>query len=207
MKPKRLYLKGFVGIRAGLNREELEIDLDQLAGDAPLVALAGPNGTGKTTLMDNLHPYRLMPSRASSLGVGGFSFYEHLAAPEAVKELSWEHGGKTYRSTLVLRQNGARRSDAYLHEQSSGGWMPVRLEDGTVSDGKTQSYDRCVEAILGNPETFFTSVFSAQNRRPLAFVRQRGNQGPDGRSPWTGADPGGGRESGRGHQTSATTAR
>jgi hypothetical protein len=46
--------------------------------------------------------------------------------------------------------------------------MPVRLEDGTVSDGKTQSYDRCVEAILGNPETFFTSVFSAQNRRPLA---------------------------------------
>jgi exonuclease SbcC len=59
----------------------------------------------------NLHPYRLMPSRASSLGVGGFSFYEHLAAPEAVKELSWEHGGKTYRSTLVLRQNGARRSE------------------------------------------------------------------------------------------------
>ena len=26
----------------------------------------------------------------------------------------------------------------------------------------------CVEALLGKPETFFTSVFAAQNRRPLA---------------------------------------
>jgi exonuclease SbcC len=43
-----------------------------------------------------------------------------------------------------------------------------RLPDGTVSDGKAATYNRCVEAINGSLQTFFTSVFSAQNRRPLA---------------------------------------
>jgi DNA repair protein SbcC/Rad50 len=54
MVPEQLYLKGFAGIRAGLKRDELTLDLGQLAGDASLVAIAGPNGTGKTTVMDNL---------------------------------------------------------------------------------------------------------------------------------------------------------
>ena len=70
MIPETLHLKGFAGIRAGLGRDELSLDLVQLAGDAELVAFAGPNGTGKTTVMDNLQPYRLLPSRASSFGPG-----------------------------------------------------------------------------------------------------------------------------------------
>lgn len=56
MIPETLYLKGFAGIRAGLNRDELTLDLRQLVGDAQLVAPSGPNGAGKTTVMDNLQP-------------------------------------------------------------------------------------------------------------------------------------------------------
>ncbi len=33
-----------------------EGQLERLAGDAQLIAIAGANGRGKTTLMDNLHP-------------------------------------------------------------------------------------------------------------------------------------------------------
>lgn len=55
-RPLKLRLKGFKGIRSGLDRDEIEFDLDALAGDAQLVAIAGANGRGKTTLMDNLHP-------------------------------------------------------------------------------------------------------------------------------------------------------
>jgi DNA repair protein SbcC/Rad50 len=98
--PETLYLKGFAGIRAGLNRDELTLDLTQLVGDAQLVALAGPNGTGKTTVMDNLQPYRLLPSRASSFSPAGFSFYEHLVLPECVKELIWGHEGKRFAPRL-----------------------------------------------------------------------------------------------------------
>jgi len=55
---------GFKGIRSGLGRDTLRLDVEALAGDATLVAIAGANGRGKTTVMDNLHPYLVMPSRA-----------------------------------------------------------------------------------------------------------------------------------------------
>ena len=168
MTPETLRLKGFAGIRAGLGRDELTLDLTRLVGDARLVALAGPNGTGKTTVMDNLQPYRLLPSRASSFSPAGFSFYEHLVLPECVKELTFRHDGRRYRSTLVFRMNGRRKTEAYLHVDENAQWRPMTLADGAPSDGRTETYDACLEALLGKPETFFTSVFAAQNRRPLS---------------------------------------
>jgi exonuclease SbcC len=171
MKPLRLTLKGFTGIRDGLGRGELTIDLEALAAGAQLVGLVGPNGSGKTTIIDNAHPYRLMPSRATSASIGGFSYYDHLCAPEGGKDLEWMHDGRRFRSQLVFRMNGARRTEAFLHEWKDGRWMPVVMPDGTRSDGKTDSYDRCVEELLGSPETFFTSAFHAQNRRQLSAYR------------------------------------
>ena len=171
MKPLRLTLKGFTGIRDGLGRDELTIDLEALAAGVQLVALVGPNGSGKTTIIDNAHPYRLMPSRATSANVGGFSYYDHLCAPEGGKDLEWMHEGRRFRSQLVFRMNGARRTEAFLHEWKDGRWAPVAMPDGTRSDGKTDTYDRCVEGLLGSPETFFTSAFHAQNRRQLSAYR------------------------------------
>ena len=171
MKPLRLTLKGFTGIRDGLDRDELTLDFASLAADAQLVALVGPNGSGKTTIIDNAHPYRLMPSRATSASVGGFSYYDHLCAPEGCKDLEWVHEGRRFRSQLVFRMNGARRTEAFLHEWKDGRWSPVVMPDGTRSDGKADTYDRCVEGLLGSPETFFTSAFHAQNRRQLSAYR------------------------------------
>ncbi|OWQ88864.1 hypothetical protein CDN99_15435 [Roseateles aquatilis] len=54
--PHSIVLTGFKGIRSGLGRETLDLDLDAITGDAALVAIGGTNGRGKTTLMDNLHP-------------------------------------------------------------------------------------------------------------------------------------------------------
>lgn len=56
MYPLSLTLRGFRGIRDGLGLDVLTLDLERLAGDAELVALAGANGRGKSTLLDNLHP-------------------------------------------------------------------------------------------------------------------------------------------------------
>ncbi|WP_140636920.1 AAA family ATPase [Methylibium rhizosphaerae] len=171
MKPLRLTLKGFTGIRDGLGRDELTLDFESLAAGAQLVALVGPNGSGKTTIIDNAQPYRLMPSRATSASVGGFSYYDHLCAPEGCKDLEWMHEGRRFRSQLVFRMNGARRTEAFLHEWKDGRWVPVVMPDGTRSDGKTDTYDRCVDGLLGSPETFFTSAFHAQNRRQLSAYR------------------------------------
>lgn len=167
-----LTLKGFRGIRDGLGRDALSLDFEQLADGAELVAIAGANGRGKTTVMDNMHPYLIMPSRAAVAGPGGFSYYDHVCLPENEKDLTWAHEGRSYRSQVVIRLNGRRKTEAFLFALSDGGsWVPLRLDDGTVSDGKVETYTRCVEAICGSADTFFTSVFSAQGRRQLSTYR------------------------------------
>ena len=56
MKIVSLALRGFLGIRDGMGRDVLMLDFERLAPDAELVVVAGANGRGKTTVMDNLHP-------------------------------------------------------------------------------------------------------------------------------------------------------
>ena len=172
MQPLSLTLKGFRGIRAGLGRDVLTLDFEQLADGAELVAIAGANGRGKTTVMENMHPYLTMPSRAATAGPGGFSYYDHVCLPENEKDLVWSLAGRTYRSQVVIRLNGRRKTEAFLFALSAdGAWKPMALEDGTVADGKVETYTRCVEAICGNADTFFTSVFSAQGKRQLSAYR------------------------------------
>src|SRR5438552_8539134 len=102
MKPISLTLKGFRGIRDGLGRDSIELDFEQLAGDAKLVAIVGTNGRGKTTIMDNMTPFPIMPSRAGADGLGSFSYYDQVYLPESIKDLVWEHGGERYRSQVVF---------------------------------------------------------------------------------------------------------
>src|ERR1035437_7359046 len=171
MKPISLTLKGFRGIRDGLGLDVLELDFEKLAGDAELVAIVGKNGRGKTTIMDNMTPFTVMPSRAGADGLGSFSYYDHVCLPESSKDLVWEPDGKRYRSQMVFRVNGRKKTEAFLHVQHADGWQPVRIGVGTLSDGKVGTYVRCVEGILGSAETFFTSAFSAQGRRQLSAYK------------------------------------
>ena len=172
MQPLVLTLKGFRGIRDGLGLDELSLDFERLAGGAELIAIAGANGSGKTTIMDNLSPFITLPSRAATAGPGGFSYYDHVYLPESEKDLTWAHEGRSYRSQLIIRLNGRRKTEAFLHVLDDHGlWQPMRLDDGTVSDGKVETYTRCVEAICGSADTFFTSVFSAQGKRQLSTYR------------------------------------
>jgi exonuclease SbcC len=172
MQPLSLTLKGFRGIRDGLAQDVLSLDFERLADGAALIAIVGANGRGKTTVMDNMHPYLTMPSRAALSGPGGFSYYDHVCLPESEKQLTWAHEGRSYRSQVVIRMNGRRKTEAYIHVlDDAGAWSPVRLDDGLVSDGKVETYNRCVEAICGSADTFFTSVFSAQGKRQLSHYR------------------------------------
>lgn len=167
MTPLKLTLKGFIGVRDGMGRDELTLDMESVAG--ALVAITGPNGTGKTTVLDNLHPYRIMPSRASSYSVGGFSFWGQIYGGEASKELVWSHGGEEYKSVLIFRSTGKTKgAEAYLQMWAEDSWKPYTAPDGTLSDGKATTYDTCVEAILGSPELYFTAAFSCQGRKLLS---------------------------------------
>lgn len=165
-----LSLKGFRGIRDGLGVDALALDFEARCDGAELVAIVGANGRGKSTLLDNMHPYLTMPSRAAA--VGPFSYYDQVFLPESEKDLVWALEGRCYRSQIVIRLNGRRRTEAYLFALSdAGAWNPVVLDDGTVADGKVETYTRCVEHLCGSAGTFFTSVFGAQGKRQLGDYR------------------------------------
>ena len=110
MRPLKLTLEGFVGVRDGMKRESVTLDLEALPDG--LIALTGPNGAGKTTIMDNLHPYPIMPSRASKLSVDAFSYWDHICGTSALKELEWEHDGIRFarHSRFASPARQARRS-------------------------------------------------------------------------------------------------
>lgn len=157
MRPLFLKLKGFKGIRSGSGKDELELDISEWKG---LVAVTGPNGSGKTTVLDNLHPYRVMPYRAGSYSPKAFSFYNECYGSDASKELVFELNGSMYRS-LVLIDAGRKKQEAYLYEQAENGWK-------ALCDGKTDNYDKSVEELIGSPQLFFTSVFRCQDAARLS---------------------------------------
>ena len=170
MKPLELKLKNFIGIKSGLGVDEININIAELTDDARIVALQGENGKGKSTILDNLHPYRLMPSRSSSYSPGSFSYYDNTYG-DAEKVLIWEHCGFKYSSLIKIKgQNKTKKTEAYLFEYNPicNEWAVCDTGDGGTSDGKTVTYDKAVEHVLGSPEMFFTAVFSSQGKKPLS---------------------------------------
>ncbi|MFP3637465.1 hypothetical protein [Paraburkholderia sp. SIMBA_054] len=170
MKPLGLYLKGFSGIASGLRKDEITLDLTIIPETARLVALSAPNGKGKSTILDNLHPYRIMPGRAKGKHTpSAFSYWDELCAPVAEKRFDWEHQGVVYRSNLLFKSTGKSQSQtAYLLQRTGQTWEPVKLADGTRSDGSASSYDRCLDEILGKCQVFVTTAFAASKRRMLS---------------------------------------
>ena len=131
MRPLKLTLEGFQGVRDGMKRDSLTLDLEPLPPG--FIALTGPNGAGKSTIIDNLHPYRIMPSRATRLSVDAFSYWDQISGTQAVKAFEWEHDDIRYRSSFAFRKPGKTgKAEYFLAWRSSDGtWAPFTLPDGT----------------------------------------------------------------------------
>ena len=186
MQPLSLRLRGFRGIRDGLGLDELTLDLERLADGAALVAIAGANGRGKSTVMDNLHPYLTMPSRAAQAGPGGFSYYAQVCLPETEKDLHWAPAGRCYRSQVVLRMHGrpghvVSRRAARRHRLRWQGRDLCAMRRGHLRAGG----DLLHVGLLGPGQA------AAQH------LPQRRDQGPAGRSARAGGHPRARSEGGR----------
>jgi DNA repair protein SbcC/Rad50 len=160
-----LRLKGFIGILSGQAKQEIVLDLKKYAY-AELIALAGVNGEGKTTLLDNLHPYLTMPSRASE--GGAFSFYSHVG-PEAEKEYHFATSdGAHHRQLVTIKQTPKSATmKAYLHTRVADEWCVYVTKNGIASDGSAGTYMQCVEELCGPESLYFTAIHQSQDKRPL----------------------------------------
>lgn len=155
MKILKLKLRGSIGIRKGLGLEEIEIDFSQY--QPGLIALTGRNGSGKTTIMENLHPYRMMVSRDGSL-------QNHFYLKDSYRILEFEQNGEKYKSTILIDALTGG-SEAYLYRD------PGTEEMYPINDGKLTTYDEVIEDLLGSPDLFFNSVFSGQKSKGISELK------------------------------------
>jgi len=152
MKIEKLRLKGFTGIKRGLGLDEIEIDFSNVAG---LIALEGMNGCGKSTVLENLHPYNMLASREGAL-------YQHVCSRKAEKELCFTYQGDHYR-TLLKIDSESGKSEGFIWKGNGNGGSEVK--------GKIKEYAAYMKNLLGSPELFFSSVFCAQGSRKLSDMR------------------------------------
>lgn len=166
MQPISIRLRGFKGFRAGLGLDEVFIDFTKLPKG--LIAIVGKNGMGKTSLLDNLHPFRIMPYKlreSKEWTPGGFSFYDQCFGRNAMKEYIFLIDGKSYKSVILIDAE-RRKQEAYLYRMDEDGtWMNY---SDAVKDGKTGAYDQAVEELVGSPSLFFSSAFRSQDARKLS---------------------------------------
>ena len=146
MKLQSIKLRGFIGIKKGLGLEEIDLDLSGLNG---LVAFDGPNGRGKSSLLENLQPFRTLASRKKAL-------QHHVFLKDSFKDLSFSFEGNEYRTLIKI--------DADSEKQEGFIWQ----NGASQVNGKVTEYDKYIKNLLGSPGLFFNSVFCAQNSEKIS---------------------------------------
>jgi len=141
MKLLNLKLRGAIGVKKGLGLNEIELDLSDLSG---LVVLDGANGRGKSTVLDNLQPYRMLPSRKRSL-------QHHFFLRDSFRDLSLEYDGHLYRF-LVKIDPERNKQEAFIYVDGGE----------SITTGKVKEYDAEVRRMFGSLDLFLASVFCAQ---------------------------------------------
>lgn len=147
MKIHNTRLRGFIGIKQGLGLDEVSVDLSGVNG---LIAFDGPNGKGKSTLLEaGLQPYRCLASRKGAL-------QHHCFLRDSERELNFSYQGDDYR-TLVKIDAQSGRQEGFIWR---GGEPQV--------NGKVAEYDRYITELFGSSNLFFNSVFCAQNSSKIS---------------------------------------
>jgi exonuclease SbcC len=149
MRPTYLRAKGFIGFKRGMGTDELTLDLSGLSG---LIALAGQNGSGKSSCIELLHPYPMLASRDGAL-------FHHTFLRNSEKELHFTYEGDAYK-TLVKIDCESERSEGFI-------WKNGNPE----VKGKIREYGAYIKKLLGSPALFFSSVFCPQNARKLTDMQ------------------------------------
>ena len=140
-----LSLRGAIGIKKGTGNDEIYLDFGGY--DAGLIALLGSNGEGKTTLIENMHPYTIMHTRGGKL-------QDHFFLRDSWRDLNFTdcRTGSTYRALIHIDgQNASGACEYHLYKDG------VPLVNGRKAD-----YEEKINALFGSLALYLRSAFVAQ---------------------------------------------
>lgn len=151
---KKLILRGAIGIRKGTGREEITLDLEKY--DPGLIALIGPNGNGKTALMEQLQPFLQIFTRPGSLQY-------HFELKDSFRDLYFidERTGTDYRAFLQIdgaSQKGSIECFLYHKPKGSDKWEVI----SDLITGRQTGYEQEIQRLFGSVSLFLQSAFTSQ---------------------------------------------
>ena len=143
-----LSLRGAVGIRDGQHKEDFELNFETM--EDGVVCLCGNSGRGKSTLIENCHPYPCMLTREGTLK-------EHFYLKDSHRILIYkDENGLFYRISILIDGKNSTGKVVYFVETSKNRetWKPVPDVDGSFEE-----YKRWVESTFGSIDVFLRTAF------------------------------------------------
>jgi len=148
----RLSLRGAIGINRGTGLETIEIDFRDYSPG--LIGLIGSNGKGKTTLIENMHPWPSLLTRDGKL-------QDHFFLRDSWREIDFtdERTGVQYRSIMKIDgQNKSGSVEYYLYSRSGNSeWAPL-----PEINGRKEPYMIAIDSLFGSLSLYLRSAFISQ---------------------------------------------
>ncbi len=147
----RLDLRGAIGVWKGTGLDTVSIDFNSY--DPGLIALIGANGKGKTTLIENMHPWPSMLTREAKL-------QDHFRLRDSYRDLYFtdERSGEQYRALMQIDgQNKSGSVDYYLYRWDGEDWQPL-----SQINGRKDPYIEAIEKLYGSLQLYLRSAFISQ---------------------------------------------
>lgn len=147
-----LSLRGAIGLKERSNKDEIEIDFTKFKNG--VVALTGSNGAGKTTIIENCHPFPQMLTRVGNLK-------EHFFLKDSHRILIYKTGsGERIKISILIDGKAKSVPTRYFVEvEKNGVWTPYKSCDGNLS-----SYEDFLNSSFGSVEIFLRTSFYAKEQ-------------------------------------------
>jgi exonuclease SbcC len=154
-------LRGAIGIKKGIGKDEICLNLHNY--DSGLIALVGSNGRGKTTLIENCHPYPQLLTRKGKL-------QDHFCLRDSYREVIYEDRslkGRGHFVKFLIQIDGQNKSGSckyfifdargFANLECVNEWVPRPGVDGTL-----KPYEEELGGIFGPVELYLRTAFATQ---------------------------------------------
>ena len=148
-----LKLRGSIGIYKGIGKDEIAIDFDSY--DSGLIALPGENGKGKTTLIENCHPYPQLLTRTDKL-------QEQFRLRNSFREVVYRDRDSKRMVKCLIQIDGETKSGscnyfAYTSDDNGKTWNAVLGVDKNL-----KPYEDFIAQTFGPIELYLRTAFITQ---------------------------------------------